>query len=41
MAAIDTWLVGSDLLQEPNAVLNAASPAAACRACSSSPSAPR
>jgi hypothetical protein len=26
MAAIDTWLVGSSLLQEPNAVLNAASP---------------
>jgi hypothetical protein len=26
MAAIDTWLVGSNLLQEPNAVLNAASP---------------
>jgi hypothetical protein len=26
MAAIDAWLVGSSLLQEPNAVLNAASP---------------
>lgn len=26
MAAIDTWLVGSNLLQEPNAVLNAAAP---------------
>ncbi len=26
MAAIDTWLVASDLLQGPNAVLNAASP---------------
>ena len=26
MAAIDAWLVGSDLLQEPNAVLNAAAP---------------
>ena len=26
MAAIDAWLVGSDLLQEPNAVLNAVSP---------------
>ncbi len=26
MAAIDTWLVASDLLQAPNAVLNAASP---------------
>jgi hypothetical protein len=26
MAAIDAWLVGSDLLQQPNAVLNAASP---------------
>jgi hypothetical protein len=26
MAAIDAWLVGSNLLQEPNAVLNAASP---------------
>ena len=41
MAAIDAWLVASDLLQEPNAVLNAASPGATCRACSSSPSAPR
>jgi hypothetical protein len=28
MAAIDAWLVGSNLLQEPNAVLNAASPGA-------------
>jgi hypothetical protein len=28
MAAIDAWLVGTNLLQEPNAVLNAASPAA-------------
>jgi hypothetical protein len=28
MAAIDAWLVGSSLLQEPNAVLNAAAPAA-------------
>lgn len=28
MAAIDTWLVASDLLQAPNAVLNTASPAA-------------
>lgn len=28
MAAIDAWLVGSNLLQEPNAVLNAAAPAA-------------
>jgi hypothetical protein len=28
MAAIDAYLVGSDLLQQPNAVLNAASPAA-------------
>jgi len=28
MAAIDAWLVFSDLLQEPNAVLNAAAPAA-------------
>jgi hypothetical protein len=26
MAAIDTWLVAADLLQRPNAVLNAASP---------------
>jgi hypothetical protein len=26
MAAIDAWLVGSDLLQQPNAVLNAVSP---------------
>jgi hypothetical protein len=26
MAAIDAWLVGSSLLQEPNALLNAASP---------------
>jgi hypothetical protein len=26
MAAVDAWLVGSNLLQEPNAVLNAASP---------------
>jgi hypothetical protein len=26
MAAIDTWLVASDLLREPNAILNAASP---------------
>jgi hypothetical protein len=26
MAAIDTWLVASDLLQGPNAVLNAVSP---------------
>jgi len=26
MAAIDAWLVGSELLQEPNAVLNAVSP---------------
>ena len=40
MAAIDTWLVASDLLQSPNAVLNAVSPAAASRGCSSSPSAP-
>lgn len=28
MAAIDTWLVSSNLLQEPNAVLNAAAPVA-------------
>lgn len=28
MAAIDAWLVASNLLQEPNAVLNAVSPAA-------------
>jgi len=28
MAAVDTYLVGSDLLQEPNAVLNTASPGA-------------
>jgi hypothetical protein len=28
MATIDAWLVFSDLLQEPNAVLNAAAPAA-------------
>jgi hypothetical protein len=28
MAAVDAYLVGSDLLQSPNAVLNAASPAA-------------
>jgi hypothetical protein len=28
MAAIDAWLVGSDLLQEPNAVLNAVAPGA-------------
>jgi hypothetical protein len=28
MAAIDAWLVGTNLLQEPNAVLNAAAPAA-------------
>jgi hypothetical protein len=28
MAAIDAWLVGANLLQEPNAVLNAAAPAA-------------
>lgn len=28
MAAIDAWLVGSDLLQGPNAVLNAAAPGA-------------
>jgi hypothetical protein len=28
MAAIDTWLVASSLLQEPNAILNAAAPAA-------------
>jgi hypothetical protein len=27
MAAIDAWLVGSDLLQGPNAVLNSAAPA--------------
>lgn len=26
MAAVDTWLVGTDLLQGPNAVLNAVSP---------------
>jgi hypothetical protein len=26
MAAIDAWLVGSNLLQEPNAILNAVSP---------------
>jgi hypothetical protein len=26
MAAIDAWLVGSNLLQEPNAILNATSP---------------
>jgi hypothetical protein len=26
MAAVDAWLVGSNLLQEPNAILNAASP---------------
>jgi hypothetical protein len=26
MAAIDAWLVGSSLLQEPNAILNAAAP---------------
>ena len=26
MAAIDAWLVGSNLLQEPNAILNAAAP---------------
>jgi hypothetical protein len=28
MAAVDAWLIGSNLLQEPNAVLNAAAPAA-------------
>ncbi|HEU5105768.1 MAG TPA: hypothetical protein VFU11_07985 [Solirubrobacterales bacterium] len=28
MAAIDAWLIVSDLLQEPNAILNAAAPAA-------------
>ncbi len=28
MAAIDTWLVASSLLQEPNAILNVAAPAA-------------
>jgi hypothetical protein len=28
MAAIDAWLVGSNLLQEPNAILNAAAPGA-------------
>ncbi len=28
MAAIDAWLVGTNLLQEPNATLNAAAPAA-------------
>ena len=28
MAAIDAWLIGSDLLQGPNAVLNAAAPVA-------------
>jgi len=28
MAAIDAWLIASDLLQEPNAVLNAAAPVA-------------
>jgi hypothetical protein len=28
MAAIDAWLIASDLLQEPNAILNAAAPAA-------------
>jgi hypothetical protein len=28
MAAIDTWLVASSLLQEPNAILNAATPLA-------------
>ena len=28
MAAIDAWLVGTNLLQEPNSVLNAAAPAA-------------
>jgi hypothetical protein len=28
MAAIDAWLVGSSLLQEPNAILNAAAPGA-------------
>jgi hypothetical protein len=28
MAAIDAWLIGSDLLQGPNAILNAAAPAA-------------
>jgi hypothetical protein len=27
MAAIDAWLVGSDLLQQPNSVLNAVAPA--------------
>lgn len=28
MAAVDAWLIGSDLLQGPNAVLNAAAPVA-------------
>lgn len=28
MAAVDAWLIASNLLQEPNAVLNAAAPAA-------------
>lgn len=28
MAAIDAWLIASNLLQEPNAILNAAAPAA-------------
>jgi hypothetical protein len=28
MAAVDAWLIAADLLQEPNAVLNAAAPAA-------------
>lgn len=28
MAAIDAWLIASDLLQEPNAILNSAAPAA-------------
>lgn len=28
MAAVDAWLIATDLLQEPNAILNAAAPAA-------------
>ena len=40
MAAIDAYLVGSNLLQEPNATLNAASRRRPAEASSSSPSAP-
>ena len=39
MATVDIVFVAADLLQGPNAVLNAAAPPAACRACRRSTSA--